>query len=445
MTTETVDKGDDYIDLSEPTAAPDWLESANLYGAELVRSGKPEAAIVTFKRALELSPHSYELWANLGSALWQLRQYEPALAALRRSLEIAPGYPIALANLGLVYEGLGEFELSEASFGEAVENDPDYIDAIWDRSLLRLGRGDYERGFEEYDMRIERKRDSIYPHLPMPMWQGEDLTGKTIHVECEQGIGDTIMFSRFLPWLSSRAEKVYFCAGRSVSLLWSYRQYVEFIPPRVPLPEADFYTYMASIPRWYGLRFDAIPADSGLITERVRKSRTLKLPQPTSTPALKIGVAWTGNPEMERNDERSIPFRHMLQFAQSPVVWLYSLQVGHGAADIAKLGAEGLVCDPSKELENNGYVATGEAILNCDLVITCCTSIAHLAGALGVPCWVLLCKDPYWPWLYSERTDSPWYPSIRLFRQREAGNWQPVIAEARDALNDLIRDKFATP
>jgi hypothetical protein len=278
------------------------------------------------------------------------------------------------------------------------------------------------------------------------MWQGEDLTGKTIFVEAEQGIGDTILFARFLPWLAQRAGRVSFCAQQLIiSLLWDYRHSVEFYPPQVPLPTADFYTYLASIPRWYGLRSEAIPPDPGLIRARVDCCGPLRsFQEPCTTPALKVGVAWTGNPEMERNDERSIPFKLLLSVAENPIVSLYSLQVGAGSEEIAKNGAGGIICDLSAELTERGLAATGRAILDCDLVITCCTSVAHLAGALGAPCWVLLCKDPYWPWLYSDRTDSPWHPSVSLFRQQEAGNWQPVIAEVKSTLNKLIQEKFTT-
>jgi hypothetical protein len=428
------------IELPDPL---EWYREANRTAAELIRARKPVAAEIILKRALAVHPQYYELWANLSTAIWTQRRYEEARDAATRALEIAPDSHLAHANMGLICEGLGQFEAAEAHFQKALADSPDYLTARWDYSLLRLGHGDYKRGFEEYDFRIahQRERDGnkTYGRFALPEWQGEDLAGKSIHIEAEQGVGDTLFFARFLPWLASKAARVTVCLSHLVTpLLWGYREIVEFMPMATPLPNVDYHAFIGSIPRFYFRENDAIPLDPGYIRKRIDPCTHFRIPEPGARPAFKIGIAWTGNPNQERNDERTIPLRQLLRVAEDPRVWLYGLQVGSPCRELYELGATEIVCDLSSELEEHGFVGTGVAIEQCDLVITCCTSTAHIAGALGKPCWVLLCKDPYWIWGYSDSTTSPWYPNIRLFRQKKAGEWSPVITEVKLALTETI-------
>ncbi len=375
-----------------------------------------------------------------------MRRYDEALIACRRSLEINPRYPMGLANYGMVLAASGDYAGAARAFEESVAADPEYVLSRWNLSVLQLGRGNYKEGLAGYDSRIDRNPKS-YPKLAMPLWQGEDLKGKSIHIESEQGIGDTVLFSRFLPELAKRGARVYFCTTPGLtSLIWnmSHLPGFGFYPQKVPLPPADYYAYMGSVPRWLNLEdVDGIPADPGLILQRAKKAgKQIKLPPPASEPAFKIGICWTGNPEMERNEERSIPLKHFIGLAADPRVWLYSLQAGPSSQQIHAAGADGLICDLNSEMLGGGIAATATAILQLDLVITCCTSIAHLAGALGVPCWVLLCTDPYWPWLFSDRTDSPWYPSVRLFRQRVGGDWDSVMQRVGSELGKELSTAF---
>jgi hypothetical protein len=161
------------------------------------------------------------------------------------------------------------------------------------------------------------------------------------------------------------------------------------------------------------------------------------VPSPLGPDPYKVGICWTGNPHQDRNGERSIPLELMLKLAEHPNVWLYGLQVGSGQADIERLGARDLICDLGPQLKERGLTVAATAILQMDLVITCCTSIAHLCGALGVQAWVVLCENPYWVWMHN-RSDSPWYPSLRLFRQHKTDDWTGVMSEVRDELIDRV-------
>ena len=418
----------------------DWLHEDNHVAVDHVRNRKTEAAIVEFRRILNVDPGSCQIWSNLSAALWSLRRYDEAMDAVKRALAIDPAHGLALSNLGMIYVGIGEHELAERAFDEALQHEPGLAKARWNRSMYRLGRKEYASGFEEYDVRFDcNLRD--YPQMPLPYWRGQDLTGKGIHVEVEQGVGDTVFFARFLPWLAKQAEWVTLCAApRVVQLLWGYREVVDFYPQFVPFPPVDYGVYLGSLPKLYGVGLDNIPPDPGYIrSHALAMGDMVKLePEPTSSPAYRIGICWTGNPEMERNDERTIPLQYFSELARDPRVWLYSLQAGPMEADIKAQGLERLIVDLGPQLRAKGFLGTATAILQCDLVITCCTSVAHLAGALGVEAWVLLCRDPYWIWGHDDSQSSPWYPSLRLFRQPMPGDWESVFAHVRAELAQLL-------
>jgi hypothetical protein len=223
-------------------------------------------------------------------------------------------------------------------------------------------------------------------------------------------------------------------------LLWEYHEIVEFVPMATPLPNVDYHAFIGSIPRFYFRENDTVPLDPGYVKKRIEPCTHFRIPEPGAHPAYKIGIAWTGNPNQERNDERSIPLRQLLRVAEDPRVWLYGLQVGSPTREIYELAADSIICNLDSELQEHGFVGTGVAIQQCDLVITCCTSTAHIAGALGKPTWVLLCKDPYWIWNYGESTTTPWYPSIRLFRQKNVGDWKAVLNEVCVTLREKLNE-----
>jgi tetratricopeptide (TPR) repeat protein len=429
-------------------------EANNIAALELAKHGHWDAAIILTRRMIAVVPGSVALWSNLATYLWNLQRYEEAEAALRRALEIDPQHTNSLCTLGLLCGSLKRFEEGEAALTQAIKADPDNKTARWDRSLLYLTMGDYRRGFAEYESRREYRAGNIYKHFPGPEWKGEDIYGKKIYVVSEQGIGDTIMFSRWLPWLAKKVGcpkgKVMFCTIPQVqSLMWDFRHIIEFVPEFIPLEtlKADCFTYMGTIPaRWGGTLADLpkLPRYYASRIEMAMKTSLLPMPEVESTKPepFKIAMCWSGNPSMDRNAERSIPFDLLLNLGDHPAAWIYSVQVGPASQDIAKYGAQTIVCDLSPKLLQHGLAGLGTVLRRVDLVITCCTSVAHLAGSLGVPCWVLLAYDPYWIWM-TEREDSPWYPSVRLFRQEASRDWAGVIDRVKSALATVIASRSA--
>jgi hypothetical protein len=233
-----------------------------------------------------------------------------------------------------------------------------------------------------------------------------------------------------------------------VNLLWEFRHFVTFMPSGTPWPEGvDRACYLMSLPGLLGINTpEQVPPDPGLISKRVDLAVEMMgfSAPPPRTRALKVGIAWTGNPAQDRNFERTIPLDLFLKLTEDPRVVLYSFQVGHGSEMIGQLGAGQLISDLSGDLQRWGLVGACVAMRDMDLIITACTSTAHLAGAIGAPVWTLLCHDPYWVWLQDgkERDSTVWYPSMRLFHQRTPGDWTDCMARVKSELEALCTAKL---
>ena len=417
----------------------------NDYGARLHGERRYLASVSAFARAVRTDPQCAEAHNGLGVALMNLGRYAEAEPAYRRALELNPKSGSAWANLALLLNGTGRSGESEAAFDRALLLNPGDLGARWNRSNVLLERGDWARGLDEYEVRIPFRGSPNFPRMPYPMWNGEDLSGKTIYIQAEQGIGDRILCSRYLPLLKQKFPTctiLYLSKPQMHALMWEFRDAVTFLPEGIPWPKADYGLFEMSLLRYFQTRTDAVPADPGLFKKRALQAggeggKVLKL----TIPAMKVGLCWTGNPEQDRNAERSVPLEMLLPLAEDPNVVLVSLQVG--SRDIQRLGAEQLICDISNDLVGQLH-RTASTIMELDLVITCCTSIAHLAGALGVPTIVMLCHNPYWVWL-KNRDDSVWYPSVRLVRQPKPNDWASVVTQVQTLLDERVRTWTDSP
>lgn len=467
------------LDLGNSGTTAAAVHAANKMAGELVKAKKFRAAKVALCRALTAAPHHHELWSNLSSVLWSLRSYEDALMCARNSLQFNSSEDPrsrygALMCVGNSSVSLGDYETALKAFNDILENmtNPNLwrkegegeehiqriLDARWNRSLLLLLMGRYREGFEGYHIRIDRdkadyEKDRRYTS---PLWRGEELHGKSVLLLHDQGYGDTLMYSRFIPWLADISHKVYISVAPAlIPLLYSYEERIvnlKFLPYGVPLPEVQYHTYLGSLPVEFlkmNPQAQFPPVDDGYANIRRRVQADLgdpgvavQVPEPKGSPCLKIGICWSGRVDFARNDEREIPLRLFLALAESPAFWLYSFQMGPKSAEIDELGAEPFIYNLDKEMQGKGWIGTATAMMQMDLILTCDTSIAHLAGALGVPCWVLLHVEPYWPW-GAKDSSTPWYPSVRLFRQDpyRRGDWTCVIEKVRAELYGLFKQK----
>jgi len=400
------------------------------------------AGLSMLRRALALRPEQSETWSNLGLVLWRMGRIDEAGSALRRATEFNPERAVFRGNLGVFLGAIGLNDEAEHNLKEAGRLDPESLSVPWDISLLRLRTGDWKRGLAGYDIRREHRGEKLYPKLPAPLWRGEDLSGKVLYVQGEQGVGDRLLFSRYLKWVKDTWPdcRILVCLyDAMINLFWEFRHIVEFLPQGVPWPnDLDYAVWLCTLPEIHGSRPSNIPPDPGLLRQRVllaRESTKCNLPQP-ALPALKIGLCWTGNPEQLRNHDRTIPLEMLLPLTEDPRFVFYSFQCSPGNSDLTRLMAGDLICDLSKDIEHEGWVGTGMALMEMDLLLSVCTSVPHLAGTIGIPTWLMLCADPYWIWLRSGDT-TPWYPGMRLFRQRTLGDWKPVLAEVRAELSKL--------
>ncbi len=414
----------------------------NLLGCKRREEDRFEMAEIFFRRALNILPDNAPLWSNLASALHGKGDHEGALLAVQRAFALLPDNMPTRMNLGYLLGSMGQTSRAISVLESILKDDPENVRVRLDLAFQYLNSGDWERGLAEYEVRLEYQNFEIRQgRFPFPDWEGQDLNGKRLMVEGEQGIGDMILFSRYYEWLLDTYPKVqlYICMRPNLNnLFWHLTDdpRVTFVPGGVPFPECDYGCYLISIPRHAGSTPYSVPPPSWAVRSRIQAQEGIQqFPLPRlPRRARRVGICWTGNPKQRANTKRSIPLEMLLRISENFSVDLYSLQCGPGQADIARLGAEALVHDLSPMITPD-LVSAGMAMRELDLVITCCTSVAHLAGTLGVPCWVLLCHDPYWIWL-RDRIDSPWYDSVRLFRQPRPGDWASVMAAVDAALEE---------
>lgn len=428
--------------IQQKYVAPEQSCQLSDYAAKISKEGKLDAAIVAIRRALALAPDHPVLLSHLGAFLWDAGQYAEAEAALRRSIAIEPEYAPSRGNLASVLGALAKYDEADAMSRVALKLEPDWVDARWNYAMMLLDSGRWAQAWNYYDARIERGDRRIYPVLPYPIWKGESLHGKTLWVQGEQGVGDRILFARYLHWVKSEFPDCRILYQMDAvdlpninNLMWAYRDIVEFVPNGTPwAKDVDYGIYLMSLPKFHASTPDHVPLEPGLIlSQTLRQKGSVNLPEPLE-PSLKVGIVWSGSAGMKRNIERSVPIELMMRLAELPNVVLYSMQFDSN--DLYAHGGDGFIKDLAPSIQPLGFSGTAMVMLNLDLVITACTATAHLAGALNVPCWTLLCANPYWVWLRG-RGDSVWYPRTRLFRQSTMYDWGSVYDQVRPELEQV--------
>lgn len=398
-----------------------------------------QTSISMYRRAIRLAPNLPHPFANLGLWLFRDGQREAGIALMEEAVRLAPEKDSYLGNLGVSYNVMGRYEESIELLERSIKCSEKPEAAMWDLALTHLKKGDWEKGLAGYEIRFRHRGLELYPHFPVPMWKGQDLDGKVLYIQGEQGIGDRIIFSRYIAWIQKKypTVKIRICvANPLISLFWGFSAHgVDVLPPGIPWQkDTDYACWLSSLPFLHGSRPDFVPPDPGWINERLdAEDIQCTVPQP-DLPSLKIGVAWTGNPTMLRNRDRSIPLKQLLPLAEDPRVQLYNFQCGAGYEEFQRLSAGTMIVDLAPEIEKEGLVGTALAMREMDLVITVCTSVAHLAGALGVPCWTMLCADPYWIW-GTKGKKTAWYPNMQLYRQTTLDDWTTVLADVQQDFN----------
>jgi hypothetical protein len=398
--------------------------------------GRPIEAAASYREALRLRPNYPEAHTNLGRALYELGRPAEAEASCREALRLRPNYPEAHNDLGNALYGLGRPAEAAASYREALRLRPNYPEAHTNlgRALLMAGR--FEEGWKEHEWRwkVKTSFSSSARDFSAPLWRGEAIGDRTILLHAEQGLGDTLQFCRYAPLIVCNGRIILEVQAPLVRLLSRLLGVMQIVARGDNLPPFDLHCPLMSLPHAFGTTLDTIPAAMPYLS--ADPVRVAFWRDRIGTHGRRIGIVWQGNPVAPTQRGRSVPLREFLPLAQVPDVRLISLQKHHGLDQLASI-PDGLKVETLGDDFDAGPDAfiDAAAVMQClDMVIASDTSIAHLAGALGRPVWVVVHHVPDWRWLL-EGEDCLWYPTMRLFRQPVRGDWGSAFARMATELS----------
>jgi tetratricopeptide (TPR) repeat protein len=439
---------------------PQFADAHNNLGSAQMKLGRLDEAVASFRRAIQLRPTYADAYNNLGSALQEMDRLEEAAASYRQALRLKPDYADARYNLAVALGKLGQLDLALGSYEQAIRLRPEHADAHnnlgnvlrelgrfdealaayeaalrlrpdfplahKNRGMAWLRMGDFERGWPEYEWRW-RCDDSPPRQFSQPMWDGSSPEGRTILLHAEQGLGDTLQFIRYAPLVHQRGGRVLLECQSPLMLLLAQAAGVDALIERgQPLPEFDIHAPLLSLPGIFRTTLETIPAQVPYLQvdpERVQHwHREL-----AGLDGFTVGINWQGNPKFRGDRYRSIPLAHFEPLARIPGIRLISLQYGPGTEQLTAVGGRFEVTQlPADADSARAFVDTAAIMRNLDLIITSDTSTAHLAGALGLRVWTAIPFSADWRWLLA-REDSPWYPTMRLFRPSRPVGWEELF------------------
>lgn len=440
--------------------APDNPDALHLLGLVMRGVGRNEDALQWLQQAVEARPGFAEAHYNLGNTCVALGRIEQGIAAYEQALALQPAYAMAHYNLANAYRSIDSLPRAAEHLHKAVRHDPDFFEAWhnlanilkdmgepalavnvyrkvlarksdlaeahYNLGLAQLSMGAFEEGFREYEWRWKvasfpsPKRDFV-----QPLWNGSPFPGKTLLVHAEQGLGDTIQFCRYLRQVAPFGGRIVLeCVKSQAGLLGRVFEDITVVPSGEPLPPFDLQIPLLSLPHVFGTTLATVPASCPYLTvDPVRAARWRD--RLGDGPEAKVGLVWAGNPRHGNDRNRSMSLRDLLNLPMVPSLRYFSLQRDRAAVELTQLGLTKVVPDLGAEIDDFDDFAA--AIAAMDLVISVDTAPAHLAGALAKPIWLLLPFSADWRW-QTETQESPWYPTMTLYRQKKAGDWAEVMA-----------------
>lgn len=414
---------------------PDVQEVAHNLALCLFESGERQEGLALLEKGIELEPNRFELHNNLGNFLRVLGDREGALEAFKRAIALSPTQVDPIYNMGVLFENEQQYEEAEKWYRKALAIDPGALRCNWNLALVLLTMGKYLEGWKQYEWRWKWPEfTSPRRNFPQPQWYGEDLTGKTLLVHSEQGMGDAIQFVRYVPLIQANQEKVIL---EIPAQLMRLMKGLKGAPEDVyrygdDLPWFDRQIPTMSLPVAFGTTLETVPANTPYIeAESAEVSRWKERISSFSNSDFRIGIVWAGNALHHKDAYRSTQFNNFLKLAGIPGVQLYSLQKGEEQKQLLESAEAGKVINLMDEIDD--FAETLGLMSNLDLIITVDTSIAHLAGAAALPVWILLAHDADYRWMIG-REDTPWYPTAKLFRQPHEGDWNGVFNLVERAL-----------
>ena len=414
----------------KPHYAPAWGH----LGVALRDTGQNREAMDCFRQALRLKPDAADVVNNLGNLLRAENELTEAVACFRTAARLSPASAGIQANLGNALRDLGCLDEAVEALHLAIRLQPDYADAHWDLAFTWLLQGDFLRGFEEHEWRW-RRTDFPPRQLATPLWHGENPTGRTLLVHAEQGAGDAIQFVRFASLLADQGARVILeCPGALVALFQSVKGVQQVIAKGDPLPAFDWHVPIMSLPHRLGVTLNSLP--SAVPYLQPPPDRQLPLPRRDvgCKGALRVGLVWRGNPQHKNDAHRSMPLASLERLFSLSNVEFFNLQLQSLAATVRETAPHQALIELQPLIHD--FSDTAVLMRQLDLIIAVDTSVAHLAGALALPVWLLLPFAPDWRWLL-KREDCPWYPTMRIIRQPRPGDWTSVVTEIDNGLRSL--------
>jgi tetratricopeptide (TPR) repeat protein len=410
---------------------PNSAEGLNVLGSLHYAREEFDEASAAFTKAIEADPQIVMTRNNLAMALAAAGKLDEGISMARSAVEMNPEYTEGFNTLGHLLNDRGDYDEAAKAFRRAIELRPDYPLPHWNLSLILLLRGDFENGWAEHEWRRKTNVESRPREFPQPFWDGGDPRGKTILVHQEQGYGDMLQFIRFAPLVAERGGRVVVSCAPELSKLFREMPQISAVCGSDNLPSFDFHCPILSLPYAFKTRVDSIPANVPYLKAPADTAERWAQTLGPRDGKLRVGLAWMGNPKRRLNTQRSVTLELLMPLSKIDGAKFYSLQKGRTAA--IPDGFE--MVDLSGKLTD--FAETAGAIANLDLVISVDTAVAHLAGAMGKPAWVLIGYVPASRWML-DRNDSPWYPSMRLFRQPAMDDWKTPIGQVAEALRKLI-------
>lgn len=416
--------------LSPPENSEHLLELAEAY-EKLRRFADTLACLDS---ALSYEPDSVSILNSRGLVLHELGRLEEAEASYDKALSFEPRNAVLCNNLGNIFKSRTMIQEAITCYDRALAAEPDNATIIFNRSLAYLMLGAFQRGWPGYERRFDMIPPVTLPHLDIPLWDGTPLNGRRLLIQAEQVYGDTFMFVRFAHMATRYGGPVIFeCQDTSVqnALCHLEREMEALIVRGEPLPAIDLRIPLLSLPGLFGITLDSIPYSRGYLKADPVRIEKWKRLIPKSSKELSVGLVWGGR-KAPLNADRSMPLSALEAVLKIPGIRFFSLQLGEDAQQICEYAS---ISELGGQLQDFGETAAAMTCL--DLVITIDTAVAHLAGAMGVPVWIMLKFSPDWRWLLG-RNDSPWYASARLYRQDSPGDWMPVTQAIAGELKKIV-------
>ncbi len=422
---------------------PDHAEAYNNLGGVFYKLGRIDEAIASYQRAISVKHDFTGAYYNLGIIYEEKGMFDISVANYMHAVMFSPYHAMAYNNLGNVFKKQGRLKEAMENYNSAIMLDPDNADIHLNRAIALLLSGHYKEGWEEYEW---RKQIAEYPEyiFNKPQWSGEPLDNRTILVYEEQGFGDIFQFVRYLSLLKAKGCNVILACSRDLFRVLSgcegIDQIIEVTAVNTIAIEYDFHVSLMSLPLFFDTRLSTIPAYVPYLTAEPALLEKWRI-EFSRDKNFKVGIVWGGGllNSSDKDRLRSCPLEEFIPLMGIPDITYYSLQKGIWAEQADNPPQDMKLVNLDREL--NDFAETAAVIANLDLIISIDTSVVHLAGAMGRPVWTLLNFSSDWRWLL-ERKDSPWYPTMRLFRQHEPGNWKMVIMDVAEELHRHISINF---